>query len=123
MTEGEGKCVIAIEEAIKRALNIALEEVKNTVCTKEDFDKALKKVLGSFLGVEANPTSCELILEEPVTKKVCEDFYEQRRWVMCRTHQKLKKMYEEGKIAELGEAIESAWDELKEKCLAAGYPV
>jgi len=119
----EGKCVIAIEEAIKRALSVAVEEVKNTVCTEEDFDKALKKVLGSLLGVEANPTECSIVLSQPMTERVCRDFYEQRRWVMCRAHQKLKEMYKTGQIADLGEAIEEAWDELKEKCLAAGHPV
>ena len=119
----ESKCQLAIKEALKEALRIALEETSSSICRPEDFDKALLEVLGELLGVEANPTSCELVLKEPPTAKVCRDFYEQRRWVMCKAHRLLKEWKKEGRIADIGEAIEEAWDELKEKCLEAGYPI
>jgi len=124
MAEEEiGKCAVAIKEALREAIRTAIEEVKNTICKPEDFDKALLEVLGEMLGVEVNPTKCELVLKEPVTERVCKDFYEQRRWVMCKAHQLLKKWREEGRIADIGEAIEEAWSELKEKCLEAGYAI
>ena len=119
----EDKCILAISEALKRAISVALEEVEHSVCTPEDFDKALLKVLGDILGVEVNPTKCSEILSKPVTETICKDFYEQRRWVMCKAHQLLKKWKEEGKIADIGEAIHEAWTELKEKCLEKGYPI
>lgn len=119
----ENRCVIAISEAIKKALSVALEEVRSSVCSEDDFDKAMLEVLGRVLGVETNPTKCDLVLKEPITERVCRDFYEQRRWVMCRAHQKLKQWKEEGRIADIGDAIEEAWDELKEKCLEAGHPI
>ena len=117
------KCITAIKEALKRAFSIVLEGVENDICTVEDFDKALLEFLGQMLGVDVNPTKCDLILEKPVSEKVCRDFYEQRRWVMCKAHQLLKEWKKEGKIADIGEAIEKAWDELKEKCLEAGYAI
>jgi len=120
---GDEKCVIAVREAIKKALEVALDEVRKSVCKEEDFEKAILEVLGKFLGVEANPTKCELILEKPVTESVCRDFYEQRRWVMCRAHRLMKEWIKEGKIADLGEALDIAWDELKKKCAEAGYAI
>lgn len=123
MSEAGGKCIIAIKEALKRAFSIAMDEVEKSVCTPEDFEKALLEFLGEVLGVEVNPTKCDLILESPVDEKVCKDFYEQRRWVMCRAHQLLKQWKEEGKIADIGEAIEKAWEELREKCIEKGYAI
>ena len=122
--ESKNKCVIAIEEAINKALEVAFEEIQKSICTKEDFEKALSTVLSDFLGVDisVNP-ECEEILKKGFTEKVCKDFYEQRRWVMCCAHSKLKKWLEEGKIADFRKAIRECWKELKEGCEKAGYPI
>ena len=120
--EGLSKCALAIKEAIKKAIQIAGEEIQDTICSTEDYDRALKEVLAELLGVEVNPTSCDLVLST-ITESTCKDFYKQREYVMCRAHQLMKEWREEGKIADLGKAIREAWDDLKTKCLEKGIVV
>lgn len=113
----KNKCVVAISVALKKAFEIAVDEAKNTACSEDDLDQAIHSYLAKMLGVKVNPHSkCDVLLEKPVTKEVCRDFYEQRRWVMCRAHRKLKEWLKEGKPADLGKALEESWDELKEEC-------
>ncbi|MEM1562740.1 MAG: hypothetical protein QXV75_07145 [Candidatus Bathyarchaeia archaeon] len=119
----EDKCVIAITEALSEAIRVALEEVEGSICTPEAFDRALANLLSKMLGIEHNPTKCDEILAQPPSANTCKDFYEQRRWVMCRAHQLLKEMKKEGKVANIGEAINTAWSELREKCLAIGHVI
>lgn len=118
----ENKCVMAIKEAIKKAIEYAGQEVQGTICSVDDYDKAVKQVLAEFLGVEVNPTSCDYVLEH-IGEDVCRDFYKQREYVMCKAHKLLKEWRAEGKIADIGKAIREAWNDLKTKCLEIGVPV
>lgn len=118
-------CKMAVKDAIDRVFKVITEEFKKWevvgLCDPDTIDEGMKTVLAKILGVKDNPVSCEILLSQPVTERICRDFYEQRRWVMCRAHQILKEEHEKGEIADLGEAIEKAWDELREKCLKMGY--
>ena len=62
---------------------------------------------------------CRLVLERGLTKDVCTNFREIRRWVACRTWQLL----DEGKYTSWRDAIRQAWREAKEGCFKIGVVV
>jgi len=80
----------------------------------------LSRVLGlNKHDVNALSVKCRYVLERGLTKEVCEDFREIRRWVACRAWQLL----EEGKARRWRDAIKTAWEEAKRKCMELGVVI
>jgi len=107
MKEGEvSRCSIAWEVAL---------DVLSSECTPHQLVEFMKKILG-LKNDDLNPgEKCKWVLERGLTKEVCQDFREYRRWVMCRAFELMEK---EG--LSFSEALDKAWDEVHEECAKLG---
>lgn len=101
----DDECAVAVEAA----MGVALDH-----CTD---DAALRRALGSVLGVEPDP-DCATALDEGLDEATCTDSRGLRQWVLCRAHDLLKNQR-----MSFQEAMEQAWNEAKDGCDVDGAVV
>jgi len=97
-----------------------LVDLISAECTPEKLGILMKKLLG-LKDDEVNPSEkCKLVLEtfqDPEKRKeICKDFRGYRRVVMCKAFELLEK----GEVAGFSDAMDKAWDWVKEKCAEVG---
>ena len=118
MSEEVSGPVVVDETTCRAYIDVALGAIAD-ICGSLP-EKLFKDIVSKFLGVDAssmNPLSahCKEVLVRGVTKEVAENFFESRRWVMCRAWEMMFGGEVKPTLQGFGEAVKMAWDELHAK--------
>ncbi len=102
------------------ALSVAMEVLAAQCADKDTLAKHVAEILGIDIK-DINPVSqhCRQVLDRGVTKEVCGDFREIRRFVMCKAFEIL----DTGPTKSLGDALRAAWKVAKDLCVEQGVVV